>query len=51
MSFDELRMEVAPFIDLYRDIAPFLIQYTGYLPPDSNEPQPETILAHAREIF
>ena len=51
ISFDELRMEVAPFIDLYRDIAPLLIQYTGSLPPDSDEPQPETILAQAREIF
>lgn len=51
VSFDELRMEAAPFIDLYRDIAPLLIRYTGYLPPDGDEPKAETILAHAREIF
>lgn len=51
VSFDELQMEAAPFIDLYRDIAPLLIRHTGYLTPDSGEPQPETILTHAREIF
>jgi len=50
-SFDELHMEAAPFIDLYRDIAALLIRDTKYLPPDHGEPQPETILAHAQEIF
>ncbi|MBA4422113.1 MAG: hypothetical protein C0390_03290 [Syntrophus sp. (in: bacteria)] len=51
VSFDELRIETAPFIDLYRDITALLIRDTGYLPPDNREPQQETILAHAREIF
>jgi hypothetical protein len=51
VSFDDLRMEDAPFITLYSDIATLLIRDTGYRPPDDGEPQPETILAHAREIF
>ena len=51
MSFDELRMETAPFIDLYSDIASLLIRDAGVLPPDNGEPQQETILAHAREIY
>ncbi|MDI6725426.1 MAG: formate dehydrogenase accessory protein FdhE [Smithellaceae bacterium] len=51
VSFDELQMEAAPFVDLYRDIAALLIGHTGYLPPDNGEPQPETILAQAREIL
>ncbi|MDZ4165839.1 MAG: formate dehydrogenase accessory protein FdhE [Smithellaceae bacterium] len=51
VSFDELEMEAAPFIDLYRDIAALLIGHTGYLPPENGEPQPETILARAREIL
>lgn len=51
VSFDELRMGAAPFIDLYRDVATLLIRDTGYLPSDSGEPQSETILANAREIF
>lgn len=51
VSLDELRMEAAPFIDLYRDIAPLLIRHMGYLPLDGGEPKQETMLAHMREIF
>ncbi len=51
VSFDELRIEAAPFIDLYREIAELLIRYAGYRPPDTGDPQPETILANAREVF
>ncbi len=51
VDFDELRMEAARFIDLYRDIAALLLRDTGYLPPDNGEPQQEEILAHAVEIF
>ena len=51
VSFDELRMEASPLIDLYGDIAALLIRDTECLAPDNREPQPETILAHAREIF
>lgn len=50
-SFDELHMEAATFVDLYRDVEALLIRDTGYLPPDNGEPLPETILSHAREIF
>lgn len=51
VSLDDLRLEAAPFIDLYRDIVPLLIRHMGYLPPKNGEPQQEMILAHAREIF
>lgn len=51
VGFDELHMEAALFVDPYRDIAALLVRDTGCLPPDNGEPQPETILAHAREIF
>lgn len=51
VSLDELRMETAPLIDLYRDIAPLLIRHMEYLPLDSGEPGQETILAHMGEIF
>jgi hypothetical protein len=51
VSLDELRIEAAPFIDLYRNIVTLLIRDMGYLPPDSDETRQETILAQAREIF
>lgn len=51
VGFDDLHMEAAPFVDLYSDIAATLIRDMEYASPDSGVPQPETILAHAREIF
>jgi hypothetical protein len=51
VSFDELQMQAAPFIELFRNIAPLFMQYTGYHPPDTDDPQPKTILDQAREIY
>lgn len=51
VGFDELHMEVTPFIDLYSDIAAMLIRDTEYPPTDCGEPQPQTILTHARTIY
>jgi formate dehydrogenase maturation protein FdhE len=51
VSFDELRMEATPVMDLYRDIVPLLTRHMGFPVPDNGEPQQATILSHAREIF
>lgn len=51
VGFDELRIEAAPFMDLFRNIATLLIRETGYPAPEDGEPGPEKILAFARKIF
>jgi hypothetical protein len=51
VTFDELHMEAAPVIDLYKGIETLMIRYAGHLPSGEGEPTPDMIVGYAREIF
>lgn len=51
ITFDELNMEGAPFVDLYKNIVELLIRYAAYPPLGRKAPQPDTIVRYAREVF
>jgi hypothetical protein len=51
ITFEELNMQAAPFMDLYERIAQLLIPYAGDSDGLGTEPLPGKIIEWAREIF
>ena len=51
IAFDELNIEVASFVDLYKSIVELLNRDADHPHPAKREPQPDTIVRYAREIF
>jgi formate dehydrogenase maturation protein FdhE len=51
ITFDELNVESAPFMDLYKSIFQLLIPYAGDRHGLEADPPPEKIIEWAREIF
>ncbi len=51
ITFDELNMEGAPFVDLYKNIVELLIRYAAYPPLGREAPQPDMTVSYAREVF
>jgi len=51
ITFDELNIEGAPFVDLYKNIVELLIRNADYPAPAKKMPQPDMIVRYAREIF
>jgi len=51
VGFGDLRIEKSPFIDLYKEITNILTRGAEGLSSDTEEPQPEEILATTLEIF
>ena len=51
VGFEELEIQTAPFLDLYREIRQLLIPYVGSGEELFAEPPPERIVGWAQEIF
>ena len=51
ITFDDLNMAAASFMEPYQSILELLTQYTGDSPSLGERPQPDRILRYAREIF
>src|SRR5574340_1211630 len=50
VTFNELDLASAPFMELYHRVTELLIPYAGCVEPEENQ-QPDVVLEYAREIF